>query len=1012
MRKYRRIVTTLATVAFAVVAYAGSIHTETAAGSKFPAHTDQGSASSPNGRAMALNHSPSRSCDIPSKIPPLNTNTPAVVSDCGDPSMIVYRWENSLYITKADGTGTRMRIRGFSDSTQDQWADAHILGRIIAFTSTHYSEKDGTQITRIFRVRPDGFDLRNITADVNRLGHYEPKFSPDLFRFAWITTNVLTSDLDGSSHFTVSSKHFGFARRPRYNSDGSRLVFYTTNPDNIYVVDADGSNLIRLTRSNTPFDPTNKLPIFDQSGNLIYFLSNRDGPDQVYFMLSVESQIPPIQITHEGKVESLELSPDGTKILYVRRVAGLDSNRQLVLMDLGGNNKVAITSGEWDDFSPKFNWDGSRIAFISNRGQNGPSSDAVYTMRTDGTDIVGPISPVASNVQDLDLYFVAESDGDGIPDACDNCPSDPNPFQTDTDGDGIGDACDPDDDNDGILDEDDNCPLVYNPDQNDIDGDGIGDACDPDNDNDGVEDEFDNCPLAYNPYRIAFASSRISGRTEIYTMNMDGTDLLRFVSASVSQNPSYDRTGSKIVFASNRLNSRYEIYSINASGLGGATRLTNRVGGAHTPSFSPDGTKITFTASWDGGTREVYIMNSDGSDQIRLTESEGTVLGTAFYPVFNHDGSRIMFDSQRGTLADSTWDIYTINPDGTGEIRLTTAANKDHQARYSRDGSKIVFVSERNGVGFNGEIYIMNADGSDQTRLTNTAATESNPVFTADGTRIVFTANYGGDAELYQMRIDGTGLVQLTDTTGTNSQPSMAPQPDSDGDGIGDACDGSFDVVTIAGTPAMVSGPAGNATVTFAGVNSGGVTSFVPIEPEPGQMPAGYSLCPTCPRYDITTTADYAAPVTVCLAVPASVSDEQFQRMRLLHGENDSFVDRTTHRTSEPGQQRYVCGLVTSLSPFTLAEQFTPTSSVVSVSGRVVTAGGLGIRNVSVTIVNANGEVKRALTSSFGFYRFDSVAAGQTYTMSVSDKRWTFSKPDRVITVDDELSGIDFIADP
>jgi hypothetical protein len=405
-------------------------------------------------------------------------------------------------------------------------------------------------------------------------------------------------------------------------------------------------------------------------------------------------------------------------------------------------------------------------------------------------------------------------------------------------------------------------------------------------------------------------------------------------------------------------------------------------------------------------------MNSDGSDQIRLTQSQGTVLGTAFNPVFNHDGSRIMFDSQRGTLSNANWDIYTINPDGTGEIRLTSSSVKNHQARYSRDGSKIVFISERNGAGFNGEIYIMNADGSDQTRITNTAATESNPVFTADGTRIVFTANYGGDQELYQIKLDGTGLVQLTDTTGTNTQPSMAPQRDSDDDGIGDTCDGSFDVVTVAGTPATVNGPAGNATVTFAGVNSGGVTSFVPIVPDPGHVPGGFTLCPNCPAYDITTTADYAAPVTVCLAVPASVSDEQFQRMRLLHGENGSFVDRTTHRTSEPGQQRYVCGLVTSLSPFALAERFAPTSSFVSVSGRVVTAGGFGIRNVSVTIVNANGEVKRALTSAFGYYRFDGVAAGQTYTMSVSDKRWTFSKPDRVITVDEELSGIDFIADP
>jgi hypothetical protein len=91
-----------------------------------------------------------------------------------------------------------------------------------------------------------------------------------------------------------------------------------------------------------------------------------------------------------------------------------------------------------------------------------------------------------------------DPDGDGVPNAMDNCPDVSNANQVNTDGDAQGDACDDDDDNDTIADANDNCALVANLDQANADGDAEGDACDGDTDGDTIANPNDNCPLAAN----------------------------------------------------------------------------------------------------------------------------------------------------------------------------------------------------------------------------------------------------------------------------------------------------------------------------------------------------------------------------------------------------------------------------------------------------------------------------------------------------------------------------------
>jgi Tol biopolymer transport system component len=67
-----------------------------------------------------------------------------------------------------------------------------------------------------------------------------------------------------------------------------------------------------------------------------------------------------------------------------------------------------------------------------------------------------------------------------------------------------------------------------------------------------------------------------------------------------------------------------------------------------------------------------------------------------------------------------------MNIDGSNQTNLTNNIDKDTSPQFSPDGSKIVFLSDRDG---NWEIYIMDVDGSNQTNLTNDSGNDYSPQF-------------------------------------------------------------------------------------------------------------------------------------------------------------------------------------------------------------------------------------------------------------------------------------------
>ena len=175
--------------------------------------------------------------------------------------------------------------------------------------------------------------------------------------------------------------------------------------------------------------------------------------------------------------------------------------------------------------------------------------------------------------------------------------------------------------------------------------------------------------------------------------------------------------------------------------------------------------KIAFESKRDGND-EIYSMNPDGSSQSRLTNNSETDVN----PIVSPDGTRIIFDSKRA----GNEEIFVMNADGTGVTRITNNDFVDQEPAWSRDGTRIACASKRNNDN-SVEIYTMNANGTNQTRLTNNEVDDNDPVWSPTDDRLAYEKAFGGGDIYTTTATPGSAETRLTTNSNEDLNPSWSP---------------------------------------------------------------------------------------------------------------------------------------------------------------------------------------------------------------------------------------------
>jgi Tol biopolymer transport system component len=187
--------------------------------------------------------------------------------------------------------------------------------------------------------------------------------------------------------------------------------------------------------------------------------------------------------------------------------------------------------------------------------------------------------------------------------------------------------------------------------------------------------------------------------------------------------------------------------------------------------ISPDGRQLTVVFNRGGGVHELAVMPIGGGELRRIVTGNGTVDSPRWSP----DGSKIVFDSDRGGTAD----VWVVDATGGTPRQLVNWAGLENGGVWNADGSAVYFSSDRDSK--LGDLWKVAADGGEPVRVTH-EGTFTGMLATRPGVPDIFAPTISkreGRLSITRVRADGSVQTVWERTNAALGTPSISPAGDS-----------------------------------------------------------------------------------------------------------------------------------------------------------------------------------------------------------------------------------------